>query len=78
MAGASSTDTTIQQLSYGLDDGVSVAISGGKLGFFGLAAPVVKQTCTVCATVTSASTTTAAAQGVMELYAALLAYGQVA
>ena len=78
MAGQTVTDSSIVQMSYGTDDGVVYAISGGKIGFFGLATPVVKSTCTVSATVTAASTTTAANQGVAEIYAALLAYGLVA
>jgi hypothetical protein len=77
MAGASITDTTIQQLSYGMDDGVTVAISGGKLGFYGLAAPIAKRTLTVCATVTAQSTTTVANNAIAECYAALAAYGLV-
>jgi hypothetical protein len=78
MAGQSITDTTIQQVSYGLDNGISVAISGGKLGFYGLAAPIVKQTMTVANGVTAGSTTTVCNDAVAELYAALLAYGLIA
>ena len=70
--------TTIQQVSYGMDDGVTVAISGGKLGFYGLAAPIVKQTLSVGATITAASTTTACNNAVAECYAALAALGLVA
>ena len=73
MSGASITDTTIQQVSYGMDDGVNVAISGGKLGFYGLAAPIGIQSCTNAAAVSASSTTTVCNTGVAELVAALVA-----
>jgi hypothetical protein len=73
MPGQSITDTTIQQISQGLDDGVNVAISGGKLGFYGLGAPIGIQTCTNAAAVSASSTTTVCNTGVAELVAALVA-----
>lgn len=78
MPGQSITDTSIQQVSYGMDDGVSVAISGGKLGFYGLAAPIAKQTMTVANGVTAGSTTTVCNNAVLELYTALAALGIIA
>ena len=78
MAGQSITDTTIQQDGYGLDDGITLAISGGKLGFFGLATPIVKQVCSNAAAVTAASTTTVCNTGLAELVTALVAYGLIA
>lgn len=77
MPGATSTDTTIQQLSQGLDDGVNVAISGGKLGFFGTA-PTVKATLTNAAAVTAGSTTTVCNTGLAELVTELVAKGIIA
>lgn len=73
MSGASQTDTTIQQVSYALDDGTNVAVSGGKLGFYGLAAPIVIQTLVTCKTITAASTTTACNNAVAELTTVLTA-----
>ena len=78
MAGQSVTDTSTVQVSYGTDDGVTVAISGGKLGFFGLATPIVKQVCSNAAAVTAASTTTVCNTGLAELVTALVAYGIIA
>jgi hypothetical protein len=77
MPGQTITDTTIQQVSYGLDDGVNVAISGGKLGFFGTA-PTGIATLTNAKAVTAGSTTTVCNTGVAELVTELLAKGLIA
>jgi hypothetical protein len=74
MAGQTITDTTIQQASYGLDDGICVAISGGKLGFFGVA-PSISSALTNAAAVTAGSTTTVCNTGVAELVTYLVAKG---
>jgi uncharacterized 2Fe-2S/4Fe-4S cluster protein (DUF4445 family) len=77
MAGQTITDTSIQQASYGLDDGICVAISGGKLGFFGTA-PTSKATLTNAAAVTAGSTTTVCNTGLAELVTELVAKGIIA
>lgn len=46
-----------------------------KLGFFGLTTPIVRRTCTSLAALTAGGTTTATTAALVELYAALAAYG---
>ena len=77
MPGQTITDTTIQQVSQGLDDGVNVAISGGKLGFFGTA-PTVVATLTDAKSVTAGSTTTVCNTGLAQLVTELVAKGLIA
>jgi hypothetical protein len=69
MAGASITDNTYLKIGSGQDDGIIVAASGGKIGFFdttpvtiqtgGSAAPTTTVTSITTATVTTGSTSTA-------------------
>jgi hypothetical protein len=68
MAGQTITDNSVVQVGYGTDDGVTLATSGGKLGFYGSAAPVALQTCTVANGVVATSTTTVCNNAVIELY----------
>lgn len=68
MAGQTVTDSSVVQVGYGTDDGTVVAVSGGKLGFYGTTTPVSLQTCTVANGVTSTSSTTVCNNAVVELY----------
>lgn len=78
MAGQTIVDSNVQQLSAGIDDGTCVATSGGKLGFYGLAAPIAQQTCTVANGVTAGSTTTVCNNAVIEVYTYLKNLGLIA
>lgn len=69
----------IKQLSDGAADGVVVGQSDDKVGFYGATSPVTKQTCTLAAALTAATTTPAnIAAAVDELHAALSALGIIA
>jgi hypothetical protein len=69
MPGDSVTDTTYTKIGYGSDDGLVLAKSSGKIGFFdtvpvavqtgGSAAPTTTVTTITTATVTTGSTSTA-------------------
>lgn len=65
----------VEYAGKGNDDGSNFGRDGGKIGFYGLTAPIVKQTLTVAAT-TDSSLPTAAA-GLAELQDALGALGLV-
>jgi hypothetical protein len=71
---------TIKELSDGGPDGVRLGQSStDKIGFYGLATPIVKQTLTLSAALTAGSTTPAdIAACVDEIHAALSALGLVA
>lgn len=70
----------VKQLSDGGSDGVSLGQSAtDKIGFYGLTTPIAKQTCTLAAALTAATTTAAnVAAAVDELHAALSALGIIA
>lgn len=70
----------LKELSDGGPDGTRLGQSStDKIGFFGLATPVVKATCTLAAALTAGTTTPAnIAAAVDELHAALAAYGLIA
>lgn len=70
----------LKELSDGGPDGTRLGQSStDKIGFFGLATPVVKATCTLSAALTAGTTTPAnIAAAVDELHAALSAYGLIA
>jgi hypothetical protein len=57
----------------GNDDGTDFGRSDGKIGFYGLAAPIVKQTLTAAVAVDD--TTANLAAGLIEINAALAALG---
>lgn len=63
----------VQQLSDGNDEGTVVGQTGGKLGFYGLAVPVVQPALVVDGT--DATTTQAAVNAVID---ALVALGLIA
>ncbi len=70
----------IEYLGTGNDDGVNLGRSTtGKIGFYGTSTPVAKQTCTLAAALTAATTTPAnIAAAVDEIHAALSALGIIA
>ena len=66
----------VEYLDKGNDDGTNFGASDGKIGFYGLEAPIVKQTLTVAATATSTIVTVAT--GLAELQDAMAALGIIA
>lgn len=63
----------VEYLDNGNDDGTNFGRSAGKIGFYGLTTPIVKQTLTVACT--ASSTIITAATGLAELQDALGALG---
>lgn len=70
----------IQQIFDGNGDGLVIGQEAtDKLGFYGTATPVAKQTCTLAAALTAGTTTPAnIAAAVDEIHAALSALGIIA
>jgi hypothetical protein len=70
----------IKQLSDGGGQGVLLGQSStDKIGFYGLATPIVRPTCTLAAALTAGTTTAAnVAAAVDEIHAALAALGLIA
>ncbi len=70
----------LKELSDGGADGARLGQSStDKIGFYGLATPIVQRTCTLAAALTAGTTTPAnIAAAVDELHAALSAYGLIA
>ncbi len=69
----------VKQLSDGGSAGVCLGQASDKIGFYGLTAPIAKQTCTLAAALTAGTTTAAnVAAAVDELHAALAALGIIA
>lgn len=70
----------VEYLGTGNDDGVDLGRSAtDKIGFYGTSTPVAKQTCTLAAALTAATTTPAnIAAAVVEVRAALAALGIIA
>ena len=66
---------TVEYIGDGNPDGTNFGQSGEKIGFYGLAAPIVKPTITVTATATA--TTTLNEQGYKRIVTALVALGLV-
>ena len=67
----------IEYAGTGNDDGCNFGRSDGKIGFYGLAAPIVKQTITVQASLTAGTVHTALLADVSAIIAALAALGLV-
>lgn len=65
-----------EYIDTGNDDGTDFGRSDGKIGFYGLTTPIVKQTLTVACTATSTIVTVAT--GLAELQDALAALGLIA
>lgn len=63
----------VEYLDNGNDDGTNFGRSDGKIGFFGLTTPIVKQTITLGA----GTTTTLLKADVLAIVTALAAYGLV-
>ena len=66
----------VEYVGTGNDDGVVFGRSGDKIGFYGLATPIVKPTITI--TVTAAGPVTACATDINAIKAGLVALGLVA
>ena len=67
---------SVDQVGNGNDDGTNFGKSGDKIGFYGLATPIAKQTLTVAAT--ASSTIVTIATGLAELQDAMAALGLIA
>ena len=65
----------VEYIDTGNDDGTDFGRSDGKIGFYGLTTPIVKQTLTVA--VAAGATIGTEILGILELQAALAALGLI-